>query len=215
MKEESYPFKSIARKIGISPDDAECATTLFIKWLAERVRNYDRGNRDFIGEELHWLVNRSTFYHLLGFLDVFSDRYSWEMGIAKEYLLRIAPRDEWPNYLDEPSEDKPPNASTFATSMIGVCMLSEGARFDIGLVICANNSRLYARIRLKEEIFPECDKYSRLDYVPLTPEELASLIGLDSQEMLLGIQRISVEKDCIVTIDGKAQWEDRVDYSGS
>jgi hypothetical protein len=211
MKEESYPFEMIVREIGISPDDAESAICRFLKWLSSRIRNYE-GNRDFIGEELHWIVSRATFYHLLGLFDDFSERYSWEKGSAKEYLLRIAPRDEWPNYIDESTEIPKPEAAMVAASMIYVCNLAKDQRSDIDLVVCAFNSRLYARINVNENLVVDCAESPKIDYVPLTPADLTGLMGLEAQAMLLRIQNLSKEQDCIVTSQGKARWVDHVFY---
>lgn len=212
MKVNNIPFEIIGREIGISPRDAQWATCRFLKWLTSNILNYDEGNRDFIGEKLHWILNRSTFYHLLGLFDVFSDRYSWEKGIAKEYLLRIAPRDEWPNYIDESAEIPKPDASKVEASMTQVCSLARDPRFEINLVVCISNARLYARMSVSESIFDDCSKTDIIDYVPLTPADLADLMGLDPHAMLIRIENRSIDQDCIVTRQGKAKWHNRVAY---
>lgn len=200
----------IAREIGISPADAEFATCRFLKWLSRSILNYDEGNRDFIGEELHWILNRATFYHLLGLFDEFSDRYTWEMGSAKEYLLRIAPSDEWPNYMDEATVIPKPEASKIAASMIHVCSLAKDTRHEIDLVVCMLNSRLYARMIVSEGILIDCPEPPKIDYVPLAPADLVGIMGLDAYAMLLRIEKLSRNQDCIVTAEEKSKWQDRV-----
>ena len=38
---------------------------------------------------------KQAFFHLLGFLDRFSERYEWEPGTAHEYLARLWTRADW------------------------------------------------------------------------------------------------------------------------
>lgn len=206
MKQELDPFEMIAGEVGISPGEAEHATRRFLQWLSRSIQNYDEGNRDFIGEELHWKLNRATFYHLLGLFDEFSHRYSWQRGSASQYLLRIAPREEWPSYDDGSIEPPKPDAEVFLNSMRQICELVFDSQFDIKLVVCDLNSRLYARIRVSEEMFPEDHGFTMIDYVPLTPADFPALIGLKDRDMLLRLQKISKGRDGIHTTRGKACW---------
>jgi len=61
----------------------------FLLQLHRRLYEYRGLNGDYLSEELHYQIGPRGFYHLLGFLDTFSDRYSWEPGSAAEYLLRL------------------------------------------------------------------------------------------------------------------------------
>jgi hypothetical protein len=63
--------------------------------LHRHALEYKGGNGDFIGEDLWYQVDRQTFYHLLGFLEYFADRYSWDEGSASEYLLRLGSQEDW------------------------------------------------------------------------------------------------------------------------
>lgn len=52
-------------------------------------------NGDYIGESLSHHLPHQAFFHLLGFLDRFSERYGWQPGSAGEYLGRLGSRADW------------------------------------------------------------------------------------------------------------------------
>ena len=210
MKQELDPFEKISREIGISPGDAEYATRRFLQWLSGSIQNYDGGNHDFIGEELHWKLSRSTFYHLLGLLDEFSHRYSWERGSATQYLLRIAPREEWPSH-DDPAPARP-DPKSVADTMRQILPLANGYDFSISLATCDFDSRLYARLRVEEKHFNEDLDFTMIDYVLLTTSELNRLVGMESDAMLRQIETISEGKNCITSSRGVFSWADSVWY---
>jgi hypothetical protein len=210
MKQELEPFEKISREIGISPGDAEYAISRFLQWLSSNIQNYDEGNRDFIGEELHWKLSRATFYHLLGLFDEFSDRYSWERGSAAQYLLRIAPREEWPSY-DDPAPDRP-DPKCVADTMRQFLLLADGYDFTINLATCDFDSRLYAHLLVEEKHFNEDLDFTMIDYVPLTTSELNGLVGMEADAMLRRIETISKGKDCITSTRGVFRWAGNVWY---
>ncbi len=210
MSTFSNPFPEIARKIGIDTCDAQLATTGFLRWLRHSIPAHTEGNRDFIGEELHWLISRSMFYELIGFLDEFADRYSWEKGIAAEYLLRIAPREEWPS-IHDPAPVMPDPAMVAGT-MRPITHLAQDPDFSICLMTCDFNLQLYARLRVEEKHFNDELDFTMVDYVPLTPSELNGLLGKKADEMLRQIEKISKGKDCITTTRGVFRWTEGVFY---
>jgi len=61
----------------------------FVLHLHRHALEYRGGYGDFIGEEIRAQVHRQTFYHLLGFLTYFAERYKWDDNSASEYLLRL------------------------------------------------------------------------------------------------------------------------------
>lgn len=85
----------IAKNLGLEPTDVESTLDEFMLQIHRRLFEYVGLNGDYIGEELHYQIGDQAFYHLLGFLDTFSDRYSWEPGSANEYLLRLSSRSRW------------------------------------------------------------------------------------------------------------------------
>jgi len=40
-------------------------------------------------------IGHQAFFHLLGLLDRFSEKYQWEPGSANEYLMRLGSRADW------------------------------------------------------------------------------------------------------------------------
>lgn len=210
MKTYTNPFDEIARKTGIAPCDAEHATALFLQWLRFEIPAYTEGNRDFIGEELHWLIGRRIFYELLGFFDEFAGRYSWDTGSASQYLMRIAPREEWPSY-DDP-QPVPPDPKAVAETMRPISFLANDPDYSISLMTCDFNSQLYACLRVEEKHFNEDLDFTMVDYVPLTPCELNGLVGKEPDDVLRQIEKISKGKDCITTTRGVFRWAGCVFY---
>ena len=88
----------IAEHLGLDPENVSDVIIEFLRRLHKGLYEYKGLNGDFIGEQLHWDMNKMGFYHLLGFLDTFSDRYGWNSGDANEYLLRLGGSEEWGLY---------------------------------------------------------------------------------------------------------------------
>lgn len=68
------------------------------EFLLQRHRGlveYEGFNGDCIGEHLSHCMPRQAFFHLLGFLDRFSERCEWEPETAHEYLARLGTRADW------------------------------------------------------------------------------------------------------------------------
>lgn len=85
----------IAETLGCEPSEVDAIIEELMLQFHRRLYEYSGLNGDYIGEELHYQIGDQAFYHLLGFLDTFSERYSWEPGTANEYLLRLSGRSRW------------------------------------------------------------------------------------------------------------------------
>jgi hypothetical protein len=88
-------MSEIVSNLGYDEDVVRAVVAEFALQLHRRALEYRGGNGDFIGEELWPLVDRQTFYHLLGFLSYFATRYGWDENSASEYLLRLGSRADW------------------------------------------------------------------------------------------------------------------------
>jgi hypothetical protein len=64
-------------------------------------------NGDYLGEELHYHIDKQAFFHILGFLDCFAERYSWDPGDFSEYLLRLGTSADWLPYSHQTEAWKP------------------------------------------------------------------------------------------------------------
>ena len=67
----------------------------FCLQLHKRLYEYEGVNSDYLGEEFRRDISDQAFFHFLGFLDTFADRYGWEPGTAREYLSRLGTRAQW------------------------------------------------------------------------------------------------------------------------
>jgi hypothetical protein len=88
-------ISQIARKVGLEREHVDAVVSEFALQLHKHALEYRGQNGDFIGEDLWYQVGLEAYFHLLGFIEYFADRYSWDRGDSVEYLLRIALRDEW------------------------------------------------------------------------------------------------------------------------
>ena len=87
-----------ARNLGMEDSVVRQVVDEFLLQLHRRLHEYRGLNGDYVGEELHYQIGPQGFYHLLGFLDTFTERYRWEPGTANEYLLRLGSRADWAPY---------------------------------------------------------------------------------------------------------------------
>ena len=94
-------MSQVAEKAGVSREIAFAVSSELLSALHREMITYDRGNKDYIGERVLWQIGDRGFYHLLGFLEQFSSKYSWEQGFASEYLLRLSDRDTWAPHVAE------------------------------------------------------------------------------------------------------------------
>lgn len=85
-----------AGNLGMEEDDVrKVIDEAMLQLHKALVESRAKGSQDYIGGTLHYEIGAQAFYHLLGFLDEFSDRYKWEKGDASEYLLRLGRRSDW------------------------------------------------------------------------------------------------------------------------
>jgi hypothetical protein len=73
----------------------------FLLQLHKRALEYKGLNGDFIGENLHYEIGEQGFYHLLGFLAYFANRYVWNEGSSSEYLRRLGGSRRWSSYCHQ------------------------------------------------------------------------------------------------------------------
>lgn len=50
---------------------------------------------DYIGDQAIWDLGDRAFYHFLGMLEQFSEKYNWDKGSISEYLGRMPPCERW------------------------------------------------------------------------------------------------------------------------
>lgn len=99
-KERSF-VDQIAANAGEDPEVVSRVIEEFCLGLRRSLDEYKGINGDYIGEQLHWDISNRAFFHLLGFLDQFSEKYQWEPGSAREYILRLFSEDDWKPFSQE------------------------------------------------------------------------------------------------------------------
>ncbi len=90
---EKTLIDEIAEALNMERDEISAVIDEFVLQLHRRQYEYKGLNGDYLGEELHYHITKKAYYHLLGFLDTFSERYEWDS--ASEYLLRLGKQSEW------------------------------------------------------------------------------------------------------------------------
>lgn len=87
----------VADNLSMERDDVVAVIEEFMLQLHRRLVEYDGLNGDYIGEQLWNEVSPQAYFHFLGFLDRFSERYNWQSGSAHEYIARLfRPREVRP-----------------------------------------------------------------------------------------------------------------------
>ena len=99
-KDRSF-VEQIAATSGEDPEVVSRIIEEFCLGLRRALDEYKGVNGDYIGEQLHWDISNRAFFHLLGFLDQFSEKYQWEPGSAREYILRLFSEDDWKPFSQE------------------------------------------------------------------------------------------------------------------
>ncbi len=90
--------EEVATGLGMEKNDVAAVLDEFCLQLHRQIYEYNEGNGDYLGEQLWHKVSSQAFYHLLGFVECFAERYQWDPGSAHEYLMRLGPRSEWRPY---------------------------------------------------------------------------------------------------------------------
>jgi len=91
----------VAASLAIETNVADAVIGEFMLLLHRRLVEYDEGNGDYIGEQLRWEISPQAYFHFLGFLDRFSERYGWEPGTAREYIARLFNPAQWQPFSDQ------------------------------------------------------------------------------------------------------------------
>jgi hypothetical protein len=102
-------IEQIASDVGEDPDRVSRIVEEFCLGLRRGLDDYKGINNDYIGEQLHWEISNRAFFHLLSFLDNFSEKYEWEPGSAREYVSRLFTEDEWKPFSQEYFRTKTPD----------------------------------------------------------------------------------------------------------
>jgi hypothetical protein len=88
----------VARSTGEDVESVRRVVAGFARELHRHAREYEGFNGDFIGEDLVWQIDDEAYFHLLGFLDYFAERYAWDRDSSSEYLLRLNSRESWEKF---------------------------------------------------------------------------------------------------------------------
>ena len=94
-------IEQVAENTGVDSDTVRAVVDEFMLQLHRRFVEYSGGNGDVIGEQLWSELGPQAFYHFLGMLEEFKDRYCWETGSAGEYLMRLGSQSHWLPYLHQ------------------------------------------------------------------------------------------------------------------
>ncbi len=89
------PVGDTSVNLGLERSAVAIVLDEFFLQLHRGLVEYEGFNGDYIGENLSHHLPKQAFFHLLGFLDRFSERYEWEPGTAHEYLARLGSRADW------------------------------------------------------------------------------------------------------------------------
>lgn len=89
------PVGETAANLGLEDAVVRSVIDEFMLQLHRDLVEYQGMNGDYLGESLSHHLPNQAFFHLLGFLDRFSERYEWESGTAHEYLARLGSRADW------------------------------------------------------------------------------------------------------------------------
>ena len=104
-------LEEVSYNVGEEYDVVSSVLAEFGLQLHKRLVEYEGLNGDYIGEELSHELPPQGFYHLLGFLSEFSEKYNWDESSAHECLMRLGKRKDWMPFLHQmegwsPSRDK-------------------------------------------------------------------------------------------------------------
>jgi hypothetical protein len=89
------PVGETASNLGLEDTVVRSVIDEFMLQLHRDLVEYQGMNGDYLGESLSHRLPDQAFFHLLGFLDRFSERYQWDPGTAHEYLARLGSRSDW------------------------------------------------------------------------------------------------------------------------
>lgn len=104
-------LSEIASKVNCSPETVERVSEELFKELHRGMVEHVVGNVDYLASRVYFELPERSFYHLLGFLEQFSQRYDWPEGSINEYLGRMPPVDRWEKLSSEIRNWKWPKSS--------------------------------------------------------------------------------------------------------
>lgn len=82
----------ISERTGVPKSDcSQVAEELF----CELHKRFFEADSDYIGERARFEMSDRAFYHFLGMLEQFSEKYNWDKGSISEYLGRMPPCERW------------------------------------------------------------------------------------------------------------------------
>ena len=137
MNDHSF-ITQIAANSGEDPAVVSRVIEEFCLALRRALDEYKGINGDYVGEQLHWDIGDRAFFHLLGFLDQFSEKYQWEPGTAREYIARLLTEDELKPFSQEFSRAKTPNDPTFAVPASGLLEEFSAAAYACAMSLMSN-----------------------------------------------------------------------------
>lgn len=94
-------LEAVAFNLGEEIDDISPIIDEFMLQLHKKMVEYKGLNGSYISEELSHTISPQAFYHFLGFLDEFSNKYRWEEGDSNEYLMRLGKQSDWLPYMHQ------------------------------------------------------------------------------------------------------------------
>lgn len=125
MTQDQSILHQVAASSGQAPAVVNRVIEEFCLALRRGLDKYKGINGDYIGEQLHWEVSSRAYFHLLGFLDQFSEKYQWDPGSAREYVARLYAEDEWKPFSEEyfraKTSDQPQSAAPTIGSLDDFC----------------------------------------------------------------------------------------------
>jgi len=95
------PVGETAANLGLEDTVVHRVIDEFMLQLHRDLVEYEGVNGDYIGESLSHHLSHQAFFHLLGFLDRFTERYGWQPGSAGEYLGRLGSRADWLSFAHQ------------------------------------------------------------------------------------------------------------------
>jgi hypothetical protein len=91
-------LSEVARVVDQDIESVRSVVATFARELHRHALEYEDANGDFIGEHLLWQIDQEAYFHLIGFLEYFAERYNWESGTSSEYLLRLNSPETWERF---------------------------------------------------------------------------------------------------------------------
>lgn len=85
-------LNTISKRTGLSK--ADCSKVAE-ELLSELHKRFFEADSDYIGERAPFELSDRAFYHFLGMLEQFSEKYGWDKGSISQYLGRMPPVERW------------------------------------------------------------------------------------------------------------------------